>query len=226
MEQIRQADGRVNQKRRTRAAIVAAAVELLQAGRSPTVAEVADAAAVSRATAYRYFPTQDYLLSEAALNSVRDEVDRVISAAESLDAPEVRLDAVVRAIQERTVRQEPAFRALLRLSLEQSGEESNGQDALNPRRGGRRIDWIEQALAPIWDRLDQQMKQRLTGALSLCLGIDALVVLRDVCGYSPEQAVEISRWAAQALLHAGLGEAIEGDDSSTLTRRSSNAPID
>jgi AcrR family transcriptional regulator len=48
--------GRVNQKRRTRAAIVAAAIELVEQGQSPTVAEVADAALVSRATAYRFFP--------------------------------------------------------------------------------------------------------------------------------------------------------------------------
>jgi AcrR family transcriptional regulator len=51
--------GRVNQKRRTRAAIVESAKELLQQGTTPTVAQAAEAALVSRTTAYRYFPTQE-----------------------------------------------------------------------------------------------------------------------------------------------------------------------
>jgi AcrR family transcriptional regulator len=52
----------VNQKRRTRAALVEAAQRLLDQGRTPTVADVADEALVSRATAYRYFPSQEHLL--------------------------------------------------------------------------------------------------------------------------------------------------------------------
>jgi AcrR family transcriptional regulator len=204
MTDMWQRQGRINQKRRTRTAILRAAVTLLDQGQRPTVAEAADAALVSRATAYRYFPTQEYLLSEAALESVRGEMDQVVDAIGTAESPEVRLDAVVQAIQERTVRQEPGFRELLRLSLEQPFEGSDGPGAPAARRGGRRIDWIEQALAPVWDRMDAQTQERLRGALSLCMGIEAQVVLRDVCGYSPQQAVEISRWAAQAILRAGL----------------------
>jgi hypothetical protein len=62
--------------------------------------------------------------------------------------------------------------------------------------------WIEQALSPLWESLDKPTRERLIGALSLCMGIETLVVLEDVCGYSPEQAVEISRWAARAILRA------------------------
>lgn len=205
MTMISQESGRINQKRRTRAAIVTAAADLLRRGQTPTVAEVADAALVSRATAYRYFPSQEYLLSEAALNNNREEVDRVLEAADSASGPESRLDAVVQAIQERTIRQEGGFRVLLRLSLEQSFNGSAAQEAPDwRRRGGRRLDWIEQALAPVWDGLDDRAKERLVGGLSLCMGIEALVVLRDICGFSPQQAIEISRWTAQAILHIGL----------------------
>ena len=52
-------DLRANQKERTRAALVDAAKALVRAGAPPTVAEAAERARVSRATAYRYFPTQD-----------------------------------------------------------------------------------------------------------------------------------------------------------------------
>ena len=85
MTMISQEGGRINQKRRTRAAIVAAAAELVRQGKSPTVAEVADAALVSRATAYRYFPSQEYLLAEAALESIRGDVDESLSTVESVD---------------------------------------------------------------------------------------------------------------------------------------------
>ena len=46
--------GRVNQKTRTRNAIVQAAAELSRTGREVTMPEVAKAALVSEATAYRY----------------------------------------------------------------------------------------------------------------------------------------------------------------------------
>src|SRR5882672_7054659 len=58
-------DGRTDQKRRTRDALIAAARELVAKGESPTVEAAAQAAAISRTTAYRYFPSQRALLSAA-----------------------------------------------------------------------------------------------------------------------------------------------------------------
>jgi len=211
MTVISQQGGRINQKRRTRAAIVAAAAELVRQGKSPTVAEVADAALVSRATAYRYFPSQEYLLAEAALESIRGDVDEILSPVESVDDPALRLDGVVRALQQKTVEQEAGFRALLRLSLEQPFERPDGDEPGVPsRRGARRLDWIEQALAPVWDGLDAETRWRLLGALSLCMGIEAVVVLRDICGYSAGEAIEISRWTAQAILQSVLDQSAKG----------------
>src|SRR5690242_5629770 len=66
MNTSRQEDIRANQKERTRSAIVAAAAEQFRRGTRPTVAEAAAAARVSKATAYRYFPTQEALLIEVA----------------------------------------------------------------------------------------------------------------------------------------------------------------
>ena len=50
--------GRSPQKARTRAALVAAARLLLARGVTPTVEQAAEAAVISRTTAYRYFPNQ------------------------------------------------------------------------------------------------------------------------------------------------------------------------
>jgi AcrR family transcriptional regulator len=73
--------GRARQKRRTRALLLRSAVDLIQRGEVPTVTSVADAADVSRRTAYRYFPTQEQLLAEASLESLRPRVEAIIGAA-------------------------------------------------------------------------------------------------------------------------------------------------
>ena len=60
-----EATGRTTQKARTRPALIDAARRLLAAGRTPSVEDAAEAAAVSRATAYRYFPNRRALLVAA-----------------------------------------------------------------------------------------------------------------------------------------------------------------
>ena len=207
-----QQQGRINQKRRTRAAILAAAVELLEGGHRPTVAEVADAALVSRATAYRYFPTQEYLLFEAALESTRSDIDRQLEENALPEDAEARLEMLIDALQKRIVEKEAAFRTMLRLSLEQSPEEEeeeehyDGESRPSRLRGGGRVRWIEKALAPIDGRLEEPDFRRLVAALSLCMGIEALIVLRDVCALDSSEAEEVLRWAARVLLRSSLAE--------------------
>ncbi len=203
-------EGRINQKRRTRAAVLEAARHLLHKGQMPSVAEAADAARVSRATAYRYFPTQEYLLSEAALESAKADIDHLLEMSAPSADPAVRLDTVVQALQQVTLENEAAFRTLLQLSLESHATGGQNREAAEGRlRGGRRIGWIEEALAPLSNSFekDPATLKRLVAALSLCMGIEALIVLQDVCGLEAAEAVDVSRWAAQALLQAGLREA-------------------
>jgi AcrR family transcriptional regulator len=210
MTEAWQQQGRINQKRRTRAAILAAAVELLEGGQRPTVAEVADAALVSRATAYRYFPTQEYLLFEAALESTRSDIDRELDENTLPEDPEARLEMLIDALQKRILDKEAAFRTMLRLSLEQSPQEEEqygGESVPSPRlRGGGRVRWIEKALAPVEGRFEESDFRRLVAALSLCMGIEALVVLRDVCALESTKAEEVLRWAARTLLRSSLAE--------------------
>jgi AcrR family transcriptional regulator len=208
MTEAWQQKGRVNQKRRTRAAIVAAAMKLVEQGKSPTVEEVADAALVSRATAYRYFPTQEYLLFEATLESTRSDIDRELDENTLPEDAEGRLEMLIYTLQERIVDKEAAFRTMLKLSLEQTSDEERhgGGSAPSRLRGGGRVRWIEKALAPVQGRLEESDFRRLVAALSLCMGIEALVVLRDVCVLESSEAEEVLRWAARALLRSSLAE--------------------
>src|SRR3954454_49255 len=92
--------GRFRQKRRTRAAIVAAAADLLRSGRTPSVNEVADAADVSRRTVYQYFPTVEQLLLDATLGLLsQSAVDEAIDAADTSGGDvEERVAAMIRAL--------------------------------------------------------------------------------------------------------------------------------
>ena len=198
---------RVNQKRRTRAALVEAAQRLLEQGRMPRVADVADEALVSRATAYRYFPSQEHLLLDVVLQRSLDEIDRSVGEAASSRDVMARVDGLISAIHAEIASNEPAFRSLLRLSIAQSPSE---EPTVASIRGERRLHWIEQALEPIAGELDNVSRHRLAGALALCIGAEAFVVLRDLCGQRPAEMQETLRWAARALLTSARSDARDG----------------
>ena len=53
--------------------------------------------------------------------------------------------------------------------------------------------------------LEPAERARLEAALCLVLGAEPLVVLRDVCRLSPDDAVAVTKWVTDAILDAGLG---------------------
>ena len=199
---------RVNQKRRTRAALVDAAQRLLEQGRTPTVAETADEALVSRATAYRYFPSHEHLLLEVVLERSIDEIDRAaVDAFAGSDDAATRVAELVSATHQEIAANEAGFRSLMRLSTAQSRSD---QPTVASIRGGRRLQWIEQATEPLARELDAQARRRLAHALALVVGAEAYVVLRDLCGLDRAEADETLRWVVRALVTSAQGDARRG----------------
>jgi len=189
-------NGRTAQKQRTRDALVAAARALVAEGVTPTVEDAAEAASISRTTAYRYFPSQRDLLVAAY-----PEIDApsLLPPGSPAD-PERRLDHVVAAITDRVVALESQQRTMLRLSLEATPEE-RAQLVL---RQGRAIGWIADALEPLRGTIDDASRHNLVLAIRSAIGIEAYVWLVDVAGLSSEDAVKTMRWSAAALLQAAL----------------------
>jgi AcrR family transcriptional regulator len=186
--------GRVNQKRRTREALVAAARQLIALGGNPTVEDAAAVASVSRTTAYRYFGDQRSLLVAA-----HPEIAATTLLPEDAPAdPAERLDAVVRAFTALILDTEAQQRTMLRLSLE-PGEPDRG--AL-PLRQGRAVGWIAEALEPLLDTLGPERVHGLALAIRSAIGIEALVWLIDIAGLSRQAAAESMAWSAQAMLKA------------------------
>lgn len=190
--------GRTRQKERTRQAMVDAARDLVKAGETPTVEQAADAAGVSRATAYRYFPNQRDLLV-----AVHPEIDaRSLLGTDPPDDVGARLDRVVDELTRMLLANEPALRAMLRLSLESEGSQREGLLL----RQGRAIGWLEDALRPLHRNMRKTEVRRLVLAIRCAVGVEALVWLCDVAGLSRKDAVAVMRWSARGLLRAALAE--------------------
>ena len=189
--------GRKEQKQRTRSALIGAAQRLIEEGRSPQVEDAAEAAGISRTTAYRYFRNQAELLA-----ATHPEIVKSSLLPENAPAgAEERLELVVRQITRFVVEHETQNRTMLRLSL----------DPTIPReslvlRQGRAIGWIDDALEPLRSRLSRAELRRLVLAIRSAIGIEAYVWLVDIAGLSSADAVKTMRWSAKTLLLGALSE--------------------
>ena len=194
-------DGRLNQKRRTRRAIVEAATKLVQAGTQPSVAEAAEAALVSKATAYRYFPTQQSLLLEVGLETMHPSPASLLEGT-SMDDPRARFEVLLRAVHAHMTSEESLFRTLMKVTQERWLESSDRADHDPVVREGRRLEHIDAVLEPLGDELDDEALSRLRSALALVFGIEPIVILKDVCGLNSAEALEVLEWVGATLIGA------------------------
>lgn len=202
---VKAGDPRANQKARTRAAIIAAAQELQRQGTTPTVEQAADQARVSRATAYRYFPTKEALLVEVSdITPALAPVEALLADPATGDV-ESRLLVLLDTFNRIVLAEEEHVRIGLRVYQDTwLRSHRNGDDAPVVREG-RRMRWLETVLAPL-DDLPAERGRLLQAALALTLGPEAIITLKDVCRLDDEEALAVLRWAATALLHAAAGE--------------------
>jgi len=175
-------------------------MELAEDGRLVTVAEVAAAAGVSRATAYRYFASHSQLISAIvgeSLGPVRRLESRKTDGRE-------RLQELFTKTFPRFRQFEPHMRAALQLSLEHWALERSGRINEEPYRRGHRVAILTRAAAPLKSRMRKSEFRRLLCALSLIFGIEPYVVLKDIWGSSDREVQAITRWVADALIDAAL----------------------
>ncbi len=193
--------GRANQKQRTRQALVEAARTLLGRGQEVTITAAAQVALVSPATAYRYFSQPHELVLETGFGGAAEVI------TDLPDDPAARLDEAVRRLAEVQFHDEAFWRARLRAGLELAREQALDPKDDRPLRHGGRRQITQHALAGLEDTLGPELHRRLSMAVMLIYGPEALVSARDVCGLEPKEAIEVMRWAAQALLQAATTEA-------------------
>ncbi len=189
------------QKRRTRKAILRAAMDLLAGGVTPSIMDIARAADVSRRTIYLYFPTLEQLLADAALGlATEGAMAQVLDPSKFPGDAAARVDALARSVQRMSADTEHLGRTILRLTMDLR------EDGLAPRRGYRRIEWIETAIESLRGKLDKPAFERLVSALAMVIGWEALLVQKDIRRLKPADAEEASAWAARALVNAAVEE--------------------
>jgi hypothetical protein len=191
--------GRTNQRHRTRKDLLAAAARLLKSGKTPDMDAVAAAAMVSRATAYRYFPSIEALLVEAPLDGAVPSPDDVFANDSSTD-PSDRVNKAEAALHAMCYRNEMQLRVMLAASLERKASASPGDEI--PVRQNRRTPLIEAALAPARRQFSDAAYENLCAALALIFGTESMIVFNDVLGMDAHAARNVKRWAIDALVRA------------------------
>lgn len=191
--------GRPNQKTRTRKDLLQAASRLMKHGRMPSLEEVAEEALVSRATAYRYFPSVEALLVEAAVDVAVPGPEELFRDEASRD-PVARLQRVETALYDMILANEPLLRTMLAHTIQQGMRtDENGK---LPKRQNRRTTLIEAALEPARNQFKPAALRELTRALALIMGPEATFVVKDVLQLDDAEARKVKRWAIRALVEA------------------------
>lgn len=197
-------DGRANQKRRTRQALIDAALALRDEGHNPNFAEIAERALVSRATAYRYFSSVEALVSETATERGLPPLESVWRAGDNA------AEGIARAAREmmKVLLEDEAGLHLMERSFMAVWLEND--PSMRPLRPGRRMKYIEPVVESLKGELSATARRRLVHALSMVMGTEAALAARDIGGASTEEAVTAAGWAAQALVSQACADAAEG----------------
>lgn len=184
------------------------ASRLMQAGSTPSVSEVAEAAQVSRATAYRYFPSQ-----AALVQAVVDEgLGPILTWSSASKDARGRVADLFGTAMPRIEAFEATFKAALKLSLEQWARRQAGTLGSEPQfTRGHRVDLLRDAVSPLRGTVPAAALERLAQALSLAFGVEALIVLKDIWGLDGDATLAVTQWTAAALVGATLAGLEIGD---------------
>jgi AcrR family transcriptional regulator len=196
------ADAAAGPKERTRRLLVEAAHELLRTGAPLTVQAAATLAGVSRATAYRYLPSNEAVVLHATMpltEDPRSQPPPLPPASGSGDELPDQAAALVRQMGTWAFDHETELRTMLRLSLSPDRAEHNTR--LGNTNRGR---WIANLLDGLPEHVTPADRQRLAAALTPLFGADAIVWTTDIAGLDQQAALDVLAWMAAALVQTTL----------------------
>lgn len=181
--------GRVNQKLETREHILVSAQKLLHKGIDFSLEDVAKEAGISRATIYRYYSNTEILAAEASLDINTLSPENLINGLKSKD-----LENQILEIQDYfntlAIKNENAFRKYLSVVIT--------SNASKIKRGARRKKTLELALENA--EVSAKDKKDLANLLSILMGIEPLIVSKDVSNLNNKQSKEILKWGMKLIL--------------------------
>ncbi|MEQ8219206.1 MAG: TetR/AcrR family transcriptional regulator [Arenibacter sp.] len=180
--------GRINQKLETRGKILESAKQLVGQGIDFNLEDVANKAEISRATIYRYYPNVEILSYEVGIDLGTKSPEDIIE-----DLKDCSLNDMILGIQnyynEHAVNNENAFRKYLSAVLTSASEK---------KRGARRNKTLQLALMK--SELNPKEKKDLVNLLAILMGIEPLIVAKDVSGLDNKEFKELMSWGMNLLL--------------------------
>ena len=193
--------GRVNQKERTRRAIVQAARDLIRGGGEVAMPAVAKSALVSEATAYRYFPDLASLLNEA-LAGVWPSPETALEPVARSGDPVERIGYATEVLLRHVLAYQGGVRAMIAATIT--------RPAMAAIRPGYRFGLIDHALRPLAGHgtAGAAALAQLKRDLAVVVSAEALFTLTDLCGLPPEDAIASAVHTARALTEAATAKIV------------------
>jgi AcrR family transcriptional regulator len=177
---------------------VQAARDLARSGAEITMPAVAQAALVSEATAYRYFPDLVSLLREADEGGWPSPAESLAAVAHC-DDPVERIGYATEVLTRGVLASASAVRATIAGTIT--------RPRLAGTRPGHRFGLIDYALAPFATRVGPkgaQALEELRQGLAVVMSAEALFILTDLYGLAPDDAVASIVHTARTLTAAAV----------------------
>lgn len=182
---------------RTRRLLIETAMRMFDGGAFPSITEIAAEAQLSRATAYRYFPTQSALVSAI----VTETLSPIKSWRPTRQDVSERIDELLSFAFPKMLKHEGTLRAALHLSLTQWAQSKSAKYPEKERlvRGNRKA-LLQQVVEPLKSELPPEMVERVIQSLSLVYGSEIFLVMKDIWGTDDERLQDIGKWIAKAII--------------------------
>lgn len=189
-------------RKRTYILLVTTALDLFEKGAMPSVSELAFEAGVSRATAYRYFPTQSDLITA----TVNASLGPILTWRPQSEKTNERIDELLRYAFPRMFEHEGVLRAALQVSLQQwASDRSSLQNVDIPKvkrlQRGNRKDILSMVTTPMKGEYPQETIDKVIKAFSVIYGSEIFLVLKDIWMLDNQQVIEIAQWMAKAVIN-------------------------
>ncbi len=183
--------GRRRQKLATRKKILEAASKIAKLNKPLNMDEIAQTAGISRATIYRYYSNTDSIATELILHLNVPDGEKLAKKHVNDSLSEAMLGIQASYLDFILKNENPSKRFL--------GAFLSSSDP-KLERGQNRITTIRNYLNSNGKAIKESDKEKLATIAVLLMGIEAILVTKDVCDLSTEKSKETLKWAMEMLL--------------------------
>ncbi|WP_140414510.1 TetR/AcrR family transcriptional regulator [Yersinia intermedia] len=183
-------------KARTRRLLIDTAMSMYEQGTFPSITDVANAAQLSRATAFRYFPTQSALVSAM----VDESLGPILAWQPTQPDARQRIAELLSFAYPRMLQHEGVLRAALHLSLQQWAADRSNPNSEEKLVRGNRKRLLKLAVEPLEGKLSPEALQRVIYSFSLIYGSEVFMVLKDIWHLDDAGIQDVTQWMGKAIL--------------------------